>query len=105
MVAAQAASTGSTSSPSEEWVRDETAERVRGLYEYRLRRLRALDGDGDGDGVDYERRSRKYQMLVREVLEAQRLALLELRDRGEIDDDTLRAIEYELDLEDSRLEI
>jgi hypothetical protein len=50
-------------------------------------------------------RSRLYQRMVREILEAQRGALLELRDRGEIDDDTLRAIEYELDLEDSRLAI
>lgn len=102
-IAAQAAIHRVDELAEEEWVRDDTAERVRGLYEYRLRRLRAQDGDGDGE--DYERRSRKYQKLVREVLEAQRGALLELRARGEIDDDTLRAIEYELDLEDSRLEI
>ena len=103
MVAAQAAIHRVDELTQEEWVRDDTAERVRGLYEYRLRRLRAQDGDGDGE--DYEHRSRKYQRLVREILEAQREALLELRARGEIDDDTLRAIEYELDLEDSRLEI
>ena len=31
--------------------------------------------------------------------------MIEMRDRGEINDDVLRRIERELDLEDSRLEI
>ena len=31
--------------------------------------------------------------------------MIELRDRGEINDEVLRRIERELDLEDSRLEI
>ena len=42
---------------------------------------------------------------MRELLEAQRSTVIELRDRGEINDDVLRRIERELDLEDSRLEI
>ena len=59
----------------------------------------------DGDGVDYETRSEAYQRLQREVIDAQRDRVIELRDRGEINDDVLRRIETELDLEDSRLEI
>ena len=39
------------------------------------------------------------------MLDAQRLTLIELRDRGDINDDVLRRLERELDLEDSRLEI
>ena len=58
-----------------------------------------------GDGIDYETRSEAYQRLVRELLEAQRDELIEMRDRGEINDDVLRRLERELDLEDSRLEI
>lgn len=38
------------------------------------------------------------------VIRAQRTAVIELRDRGEINDQTLRAIERELDLEELRME-
>ena len=89
----------------EDWVRDETAERVAGLYRYRLRRFSARFGDGEGDGVDYESRSESYQRLTRELLQAQRMKLIEMRDSGQINDEVLRIIERELDLEDSRLEI
>ena len=92
----------------EEWVREDTAERMRGAYGYRSRRFSARfeEGeDGEGDGVDYEERSASYQRLSRELIEAQRRTVIEMRDKGEIDDDVLRAIERELDLEDSRLEI
>ncbi len=96
---------------TEEWVLTDTVERVRGAYTYRRRRLSArsvegeFDGGIDGDGIDYETRSEAYQRVVREVLEAQREVVIDLRDRGEINDDALRRIERELDLEDSRLEI
>jgi len=95
----------------EDWVLDDTVERVRGAYAYRQRRFTALSRDGefdggiDGDGIDYETRSVAYQRLARELIEAQRIALIELRDSGDINDDVLRRIERELDLEDSRLEI
>jgi CPA1 family monovalent cation:H+ antiporter len=89
----------------EEWVRDETAERVRMAYEYRLRRFTARFQDPEGDGVAYDERSVAYQRLVRELLEAQRRALQEMRAAGKIDDDTQRRILQDLDLEDLRLEI
>ena len=95
----------------EEWVLDDTVDRIAGAYRYRQRRFTALvpegefDGGIDGDGVDYETRSVAYQRLVRELLDAQRASLVEMRDSGEIDDDVLRRIERELDLEDTRLEI
>jgi hypothetical protein len=38
------------------------------------------------------------------VIAAQRSAVIDLRDRGEINDATLRMIERELDLEEIRLE-
>jgi CPA1 family monovalent cation:H+ antiporter len=88
----------------EDWVRDDTAERVRGAYDYRRRRFSARI-DGDGASAVYEDRSVSYQRLVRELLEAQRSVLIRMRDDGEIDDDALRTLERELDLEDSRLEI
>ena len=43
--------------------------------------------------------------MVREVLDAQRRRVVELRNEGAISDDVLHALERELDLEDQRLEI
>ena len=87
---------------AEEWTRDDTVERMRGLYRYRSQRLSARETD-DEDG--YEHRSRKYQKMVRLVLEAQRSAVVELRNQGEISNEVMHRIERELDLEDERLEI
>jgi monovalent cation/hydrogen antiporter len=42
---------------------------------------------------------------VRELLDVQRRALVDLRNRGEISDSVLRRVERDLDLEDTRLEI
>jgi CPA1 family monovalent cation:H+ antiporter len=86
----------------EEWVREDTAERVRGLYNYRRRRFLArLDGNEDG----MEERSVAYQDLLRELLRAQRLTLLRLRNEGKIGDEVMHRIEHDLDLEESRLEV
>jgi monovalent cation/hydrogen antiporter len=87
----------------EDWTRDDTVERARGLYRYRQRRFTAQRDGGDSDEI--EDRSLAYQRLVREVLEAQRRAVVEMRNRGEISNEVMLRLERELDLEDSRLEI
>jgi CPA1 family monovalent cation:H+ antiporter len=89
---------------AEEWTRDDTVERMRGMYEYRRRRLAARAGEGD-DGDGLEHRSRKYQKMVREVLDAQRAELVRLRNSGTISNEVMHRLERELDLEDERLEI
>jgi CPA1 family monovalent cation:H+ antiporter len=89
----------------EQWTREDTVERMRMAYEYRRRRLASRDGDGDDGGQDYEHRSRKYQKMVRAVLDAQREELVRLRDRGAISNEVMHRLERELDLEDERLEI
>jgi CPA1 family monovalent cation:H+ antiporter len=88
----------------EEWTRGETVDRMRGLYEYRARRLGARAGEID-DGDGYEHRSRKYQKMVRRVLDAQRDELVRLRNAGAISNEVMHRLERELDLEDERLEI
>jgi CPA1 family monovalent cation:H+ antiporter len=91
----------------EEWTREDSVGRMIRLMEFRERRLRQRVGElerGDGD-EDPEERSRAYQRLVREVLDAQRRRIVELRDEGAISDEVLHALERELDLEDQRLEI
>jgi len=86
-------------------VGEDTADRMRAAYNYRLRRFRARFDDGDGDGEDLEERSETYQRAVREVLNAQRTELQVLRDQGVINDDVMRRIERDFDFEDERLEI
>lgn len=86
----------------EEWTRTDTAERMRGLYEYRTQRFEArLAGDEIGD---YEERSRAYQDMVRSVLEAQRRELLAMRRRGTLSNEAFNRILRDIDLEESRLE-
>ena len=88
---------------AEEWVREDTAERMRGLYTFRQNRFRArLDG-ADEDGI--EERSQNYQRLRRELLEAEREAMLQLRRSGVISDDVMQRVQRDLDLEDQRLDI
>jgi monovalent cation/hydrogen antiporter len=87
----------------EGWTRDDTVERMRGLYQFRRRRLKARAGYLADDGA--QDRSLAYQRLVRELLEAQRREIVRLRNRGEISNEVMHRIERDLDLEDSRLEI
>jgi monovalent cation/hydrogen antiporter len=83
-------------------VLDDSAQRLRGQYRFRIDRFSARS-DPDGDGK-IERRSIKYQRVRRELLEAERNAVVELRNAGEISDEVMRRIEGDLDLEVSRLD-
>jgi monovalent cation/hydrogen antiporter len=87
----------------EEWVRDDTAERLRGAYRFRTDRFRARFDDTD-DGV-IETRSQDFQRLRRELLDAERGAVLDLRRAGVISDDVWYRVARDLDLEDQRLDI
>jgi CPA1 family monovalent cation:H+ antiporter len=87
----------------EEWVRDESADRMRALYEFRIRRFKARFDDGDDGAI--EEGSQAYQQLRRQVLEAERAEVVRLRNVGTIDAQTMHRIEHDLDLEDARLEI
>jgi CPA1 family monovalent cation:H+ antiporter len=87
----------------EEWVREDTAERMKRLYEYRRRRFGSRFDENDDGAI--EEQSLGYQRLRREALEAERSAIVELRNRGVINDEVMRRVERDLDLEDVRLEI
>ena len=91
----------------EEWTRDRTVERMIALYEFRGRRMEQRGGDGAlaEDEEDLEARSMAYQRTVREVIEAQRRAVVALRDAGDISDEVMHRLDRELDLEEARLEI
>ena len=87
----------------EDWVREDTAERMRGLYGFRRNRF-ASRFDADSDGA-IEEQSQNYQRLRRELLEAERTAIVDLRREGTISADVERRLQRDLDLEDARLDV
>lgn len=71
--------------------------RLRNHYGGKLYALNnAVDGTGHDPFVEHEP---TQQQLRREILDAERAAVINLRDRGRIDDETLRLVERELDNE------
>ena len=87
----------------EDWVNDDTVERMRGAYGFRVRRFAARFDQGD-DG-EVELRSQSYQRLRLELLLAERQSLVDLRRDGTISDEVMRRVERDLDLEISRLDV
>src|SRR5919198_1474287 len=88
---------------AEEWVRDDTAERLRGLYGFRVNRFTSRFDDGADGGI--EEQSQAYQRLRRELLDAERHAVTQLGRAGEISGDVVNRVRRDLDLEDARLDV
>jgi Na+/H+ antiporter len=84
----------------EPWIPRARAEALHQSLEERRVRLeeKAKQGSaaekGTGDG---------YRRLMRELIDAQRSALITLRDEGVISDDVLHRIEFQLDVEEARV--
>jgi monovalent cation/hydrogen antiporter len=87
----------------EDWVREDTAERLRGLYRFRENRFSARYNDEDDGAI--EQQSQNYQRLRRELLDAERRAVVDLRRQGKINDDIMNLVQRDLDLEDARLDV
>jgi CPA1 family monovalent cation:H+ antiporter len=86
----------------EDWVREDTLERLRGLFGFRRERFRSrFDPESDGAVED---RSAAFQRLMRELLDAERNAVFELRRARRIDDEVMRRVVRDLDLEEARLD-
>jgi Na+/H+ antiporter len=103
LVAAEAAIAQIDALAAEEWTREETIQRMRGFYEYRIRRFSARAGHIEDEG--YEDQSLAYQQMMQIVLGAQREAIVRLRNEGKLSNEIMNRINHELDLEESRLEI
>jgi CPA1 family monovalent cation:H+ antiporter len=88
---------------AEDWVREDTAERLRGLYGFRRNRFLSRFDENDDGAI--EEQSLNYQRLRRELFDAEREAIVDLRRRGVIDDEVERHLYRDLDLEDARLEV
>lgn len=73
---------------------------LRSHYAHKLETLaEAMDGAGN---EYFDGHAPRESLLRQEVLAAKRVAVISLRDRGRIDDETLRLVERELDLEEQR---
>jgi CPA1 family monovalent cation:H+ antiporter len=104
IAAAEAALAALDGLAAQAWTREDTIERLRTFYSYRRRRFATLSGElEDEDGI--VDRSLAYQHLMRELIEAQRVAIVRLRNERLISSDVMRRVERDLDLEESRLEI
>jgi monovalent cation/hydrogen antiporter len=85
-----------------EGAREEPLERLRELYRARFALcVAALDGDDGADGqLPW---LRDYGAMRRDVIRAERRALLELRAAGTVPPKVMRRVERDLDLEEARL--
>lgn len=85
----------------EEWTTDDAVGDLRVHYQDRTR-LYTARADGNSDGVS-EELSTTFVRLQRELMAVERDVVLRMRRDGAINDDVLRRIERELDLEEQRL--
>jgi CPA1 family monovalent cation:H+ antiporter len=76
---------------------------MRGLYGFRRNRF-ASRFDVESDGA-IEEQSQNYQRLRRELLDAERGAIIQLRRDGVISTDVMMRLLRDLDLEDARLDV
>jgi CPA1 family monovalent cation:H+ antiporter len=85
----------------EKWVDPTVVQRLRDTFELRIAQYAARKhGEPDGKA---EKRVRASRHLRRELLDAERTAVVELRRSGQISDLVEREVFRELDLEDARL--
>ncbi len=90
------------SSLEEEWPdHRELVDQLRAQYEHRVVHI---DPDGDGPRDEAERELLEHRQIRHAVIEAEREAVIRLRDDGRISDDVMRRVERDLDLEELRLE-
>ena len=76
-------------------------DQLRASYQHRAEHEEQLH---EAPGNEAEQELVEHRQIRSEVIDAQRDALREMRDRGAIDDDVLRNIERDLDLEEIRME-
>ena len=80
-------------------VSDEVLNQIKSKYEIRIQRLRKSTG---GQNLD-EQEINEFHRIQQELLHKERTLVLQLRSEAKISDEAMRKIEYELDLEETRL--
>jgi Na+/H+ antiporter len=101
LTAAQAALARLDELASQNEVSRESAQHLRKHYEAQVRNItKRFKKVANEPGEDH---AITYQRLQREALQAERSVVIGLRNQGEINDEVLRRLERELDLEEQRL--
>ena len=88
---------------SEDWVESEMVDDLRLHFTDQDRRFTARY-HGTEDGVNQEQRATAYQRLKIELISTERHTIIELRNQGVINDEVMRKIQHDLDLEELRLQ-
>ncbi|MEJ1241538.1 Na+/H+ antiporter [Chryseolinea sp. T2] len=78
---------------------EDVLNRIKTKYEIRIQRMRK---DGTRNALDDEKID-EFHRIQQELLDKERSLILELRAQAKVSDETMRRIEYELDLEETRL--
>jgi NhaP-type Na+/H+ or K+/H+ antiporter len=86
----------------DETVPDGARDQMRDQYGGRIRRYEAGIEAG-GATEEYEESAAAWRRWRRDLIGAEREAILAMRDRGEISPEVMRRIEHDLDLEESRI--
>jgi monovalent cation/hydrogen antiporter len=100
LVAAQAALKRLQELAGQVWVDEARLMDLRSRYEEKAAHAR---GHLEGTLPPHEEAIASHQRLYRAIIQAERAAVIGLRDQGQIDDEVLREMERELDLEELRL--
>ena len=88
----------------EQWVPEEYLTHMCSVYEQKSEDYTSrLNGSGTTDDQAGDQQEAKLR-LRQEVLTAERAAVIRLRDQGRIDDEVLRQVERELDLEEQQIQ-
>jgi CPA1 family monovalent cation:H+ antiporter len=82
---------------------DELIDRLRLEYVHRTEHLNEPEAPDATDAAEQERI--EHREIVRSVVEAEREALLRLRERGAVSDETFRRLERDLDLAELRTDV
>jgi CPA1 family monovalent cation:H+ antiporter len=103
MEAAQSALDRIDEMEAEERASEKQLQRLRDLYRARFRMCQAVLAGEDPEAAAREQRLADYGGLRRELIGIEREELLVLRGNGRLRNETVRAIERDLDLEEARI--
>ncbi len=88
----------------EEWIPEEYLTHLRSVCEEKVKDFTVRKDESEATDERDDNRTVAQRRLRQEVLKAERAAVIQLRDQGRIDDEVLRQVERELDLEEQRLQ-
>lgn len=87
----------------EDWVPEQHVARLRTYYQHKIRTLAAYAGKSEEEREGIKEHMTSYQRLRQEILQAERMTIIRLRNEDKINDEVLHQLEREIDLEEAQL--